>query len=305
MPETPPLQTGEHPLDVLQFAIAASDHDMACALAVVTGTQGGAVRAPGALMAIRSDGETCGYLSGGCIDQDVALRAGEAIRTQTPVGLVYGQGSPFEDIKLPCGGRIDVRVLPHPGADGIRAIIAKLAARQPVSLRVTETNLKISAEEETHFTYHPKLRLRVAGRGADLDALSRVARAAGLGVELWSPEPHAAADKDQVKLTTPAALPQSADDAYTAFVLAFHERHWETALLADALKGPAFYVGAVGSRATHAKRCDTLRDMGLADTDIDRIRGPIGLVPSLRDASRIAISTLAEIIAADQERQSV
>jgi len=75
-----------------------------------------------------------------------------------------------------------------------------------------------------------------------------------------------------------------------------HDHDWEPALLAQALAGDAFYIGAVGSPHTHVKRASLLKTSGLHADDIARIKGPIGLVPSLRDASMLAVSTLAEII---------
>jgi len=98
------------------------------------------------------------------------------------------------------------------------------------------------------------------------------------------------------RLETPNLLKTSDDDPWTAFVLLFHDRDWETPLLQQALAGEAFYIGVVGSRRTHATRCEALRAVGCSDQAISKIRGPIGLVGSLRDASMLAISVLAEIV---------
>ncbi|MFW6027942.1 MAG: XdhC family protein [bacterium] len=99
-------------------------------------------------------------------------------------------------------------------------------------------------------------------------------------------------------LTTPANLPPLEDDPWTAFLLAFHDMDWEESLLAQALSGPAFYIGAVGSRRTHARRCDQLRRAGFGEDQVRRIYGPAGIIPSMRDASTLAISVLAEIVEA-------
>ncbi|MGB3625931.1 MAG: NTP transferase domain-containing protein, partial [Henriciella sp.] len=88
------------------------------------------------------------------------------------------------------------------------------------------------------------------------------------------------------------------DDPYTAFILMFHDTDWETPLLKQVLAGPAFYVGAVGSSKTQARRLDGLRQAGLAEPVLQRVRGPVGLIPSMRDASMLAVSTLAEIVEA-------
>jgi len=157
------------------------------------------------------------------------------------------------------------------------------------------------------FDYHPPIRLRIAGRGADALTLATIAQAAGHETRLQLLDEqdidaaHQIGLSDVQALTTVSQLPEVEDDPWTAFVLLFHDRDLEIPLLRQALDGPALYIGAVGSRHTHAKRCDALRDAGCTAEEISRIRGPIGLVPSLRDASAIALSTLAEIIEAAQQ----
>ena len=151
-------------------------------------------------------------------------------------------------------------------------------------------------------SYRPKLRLRIAGRSADPVALARLSVAAGINTALWSPDTACISNAETINdlqithLSSPSELPETQDDEATAFVLMMHDQDWEPALLGPALAGNAFYVGAVGSPSTHVKRRALLAGQGLPASDIDRIHAPIGLVPSLRDASMLAISTLAEII---------
>ncbi len=300
--------TGEHAADVLSRMSLWLDRGEPCALVVVTSTEGGAVRAPGALMAV-NETDLFGYISGGCIDEDVALQAREAMVTNTPKALRYGAGSPFVDLPLPCGGAIDVLIVPNPDARVIQSAATALTDRRNVALRF-ESNGRI-AEDATmpqtsgqawHFDYAPKLKLRIAGRGADPLALATIAQAAGYGVHLQcvDEEDLAAAKTAGVscieKLDTPSALSSPQDDPWTAFVLMFHDGSWEVPLLQQALSGDAFYVGAVGSKRTHTIRRDRLMEAGCSADDIERVSGPIGLVPSLRDASMLAVSTLAEIV---------
>ena len=88
-------------------------------------------------------------------------------------------------------------------------------------------------------------------------------------------------------------------------VCLFHDHDWEGALLQQALAGPAFYIGAMGSVRTHEIRCETLSELGVSQADIARIHAPIGLIASQRDARLLAISILAEIIQSAQEAELI
>lgn len=295
---TPPQNTpGEHALDVLRFLTARQAAGYSCALVMLTGVDGGAVRAPGALMAVTGVGETCGYVSGGCIDADVALQAQTAINAGKPLRLRYGEGSPFMDIRLPCGGAIELCIVPFPPMPDIKRVVRALENRRPASFALTVENETFTAE------YRPKLRLRIAGRGADPLALARLTLAGGMDAELWSADEACLDSAAQIEglavasLSLPSTLPEISDDNATAFVLMMHDQDWETALLGQALAGNAFYVGAVGSMRAHEARSTLLLEQGASAEDIRRIHGPAGLVPSLRDASMLGVSVLAEIVA--------
>ena len=301
MVQLTPSAGTEHPRDVLAFVMDCAEQGVACALVIVADTQGGAVRAPGALMAVPATGQACGYVSGGCLDRDVIMRARMALESGKPERLVYGAGSPFIDVTLPCGGRIDLLVLPDPDLQIIGEILARLDTRRATSVRYSETGIEL---DNGGFIYRPKLHVRIVGRGADPIACARLAIASGVSAELWSHDNDSLTEALSVpkltvrELDTPRTPPAHKDDAYTAFVLMFHDSDWEVPLLRDALEGDAFYIGAVGSHRTHEKRCAALQTAGVTPDHIARIRGPIGLVPSMRDASMLAISTLAEIVGA-------
>lgn len=294
----------EHPLDVLSFTLAQSQAGVPCALAMITNTIGGAVRQPGALMAVTGNGARCGYLSGGCIDADIALHAQVAIADNKPTQIRYGQGSPFVDIRLPCGGGIDLAIVPTPNMQAMQDAIHDLTERRRTEFELSSIGAEALESSTTPFTatYRPKLKLRIAGIGADPIALIKLASSSGLDAELWSQDEDCRAnaaglsDRPLVALKTPSALPDADDDDHTAFILMAHDPDWETPLLKQALSGPAFYIGAVGSPNTHRKRRETLAQDGVSEANIARIHGPVGLVPSMRDASMLAISCMAEII---------
>lgn len=313
----PTMSFLEHPEDVLFAALEMIRRDQDLALVVLTETVGGGVRAPGALMAVSKDGDYAGYLSGGCIDADVIAQSQEALQEGRPRHIIYGAGSPYFDLPLPCGGSISVMVIPRPDRTTLLSIWNHLVTRKAVGVKYhSNGHIALSSPDETAhrkaetdcFTniYTPKLKLRLAGKGADCIALASAAKTAGFEVHIQSPQRHEIAIAQQLgvnkvdHLTSTRQLPETEDDAFTAFALMFHDVEWESVLLKQALAGDAFYVGAVGSKRTHEKRCLQLEQLGCSLEDIDRIHGPIGAIASLRDASQIAISALAEIIGAYQ-----
>ena len=306
--------TMEHPLDVLRAAIGFAENNEPFALAIVTETEGGAVRAPGAMMAIGASGDFAGYVSGGCIDSDVRIRAQIAIEQNKPERLKYGKGSPFLDIRLPCGGSIDLTLLPNPDEAVVRRSIKQLESQQSIALDISNGHLNFADQdnrESQSFRYRPKLNLRIAGRGIEPISLAKIAIAGGLTCELWTTDENCISDARNIKglnvvpLASPTELPNITDSAETAFVLMFHDKDWETALLRQAVSGPAFYIGAVGSKSTHAARRQQLIESGMTDSGLSRVRGPIGLVPSMRDASMLAYSILAEIVSEFHAKSSV
>ena len=271
-----------HPQDILE-TIAAHSGDIA--LVIVTNINGGTLRAKGALMAVTKS-DVFGYISAGCVDGDIIFQAKEALKDSKPQDLIYGEGSPFRDISLPCGGTIKIKIIPNPD----RRIIA-LAAEQLSSRQ--KTVLKLNGFE---FEYTPKIRLRITGRSAPFTALANLGFTSGFEIIGQSPDPELAQNNFTFfdHLTNPESLPQMRDDPWTAVIFLFHDHDWEPALIKQAMSGDSFYIGAMGSPRTHNQRIETLKAMDVKNTD--RIRGPIGLIPAMRDAQMLAISILAEII---------
>ncbi|WP_134724243.1 XdhC family protein [Paracoccus luteus] len=282
-------------------------------IAVVTGVEGPHYRAPGAFMAFPAAGGAVGQLSSGCIEADLALHAADVAATGRAVRLRYGRGSPFVDLTLPCGGGLDVALVPVRDPAPVTGALARLAARRPAVLRLSETGLADTGLADAGlglggagagFAIHlaPPVQCLTAGTGVEALVFAALAAAAGHPVRLATPDAAtaraAAARGVPVTMLTPGATGLGADpDPWTAVVLFFHDHDREPPLLADALRSPAFYVGAQGSLRTHRARVAALRDMGLPDVALARLRGPIGLIPSARDPQVLAVSVLAEILA--------
>ena len=268
--------------------------------------EGGAAREVGSLALVDDAGEMTGYLSNGCIDRDIQHHAQNAIQTKRKKLIRYGEGSRYADLKLPCGGALTVLIDPNPDTDAICIAAECFAKRQSARLTFHSPEDAEGAVSRV-FTYDPRHRLVLAGRGAIFRSMAQIGDATGYEVHLLSPD---AADLSAVGhlsaspplyLTTPnREYVFDILDAHSAFLTLFHDHDWEPHLLRSALTKPVRFIGSLGSHRTHDMRCETLRHMGVSDISLARLRGPIGLVPSLRDASSIAISALAEIVATFQ-----
>lgn len=253
------------------------------ALCTVTGIDGSWSRRLGAQLAVLPDGTTRGSLADGCLERALAQAAGEAT---APSLLRYGQGSPFLDVRLPCGSGIDVLVDPAPDPGHLAAATQALASREPAMLSVGEARHGIFTRR-----YLPKLRLVIMGSGPEVTALARLASAQGVDVTVAAPSGEGA----DVTLSL-GQPPVAAVDNWTAIAVLFHDHEWERTILPWALATPAFYVGAQGGHTARELRQAMLAEKGLNTADRARLRSPIGLFSGARTPSVLALAILAEIV---------
>lgn len=301
------------PIDVLHFLSARAATGERGALVVLAGIAGTASRSLGTLLGVSEGGEWRGSLSGGCVEAAVVGEVQRAIRAGRAEVLRLGAGSPLIDIRLPCGGGLDLLIVPDPDPAAIAQTLAMLEARQPVRLAITRDGALNAAPATPDDTtgWHgdtfalridPQLHLLVAGHGEEAVALAALAQTWGARVTLLSPEPAilaaAASDAAPVLLHTLGPSPALALDPWSAFVTLFHDHDWEVPLLVQALEQDALLIGAMGSRRTHAARLAALADAGASPESRDRIVGPIGLIQAARDPRTLALSVLAEVVAA-------
>lgn len=266
------------------------------AIAVLTGVEGAAYRPVGATLVLGADGAVAGNLSSGCIDADIVIHARRVAETGQAAALRYGAGSPFRDLQLPCGGGLDVLVMPLPDPGVIAGLRAHIAARQSFTLYAAGAGPSLSPQPDAlALRVLPDIRFAVFGRGPEAQAFSRMTHAAGYDTTLLTPDAETAGTEAGLPVAPLHAVP--AIDAQTAVVLFFHDHDLEPEILRRALVSPAFYIGAQGSRRAAATRLERLRGMGVTAQDCARIRGPIGLIPRTRDPRTLAVSVLAEILA--------
>lgn len=148
--------------------------------------------------------------------------------------------------------------------------------------------------------HNPPLRLIVVGAVHISEALCTMAREAGYAVTVIDPRsaflrPERFAGVDLLDLWPDAAFQALKPDARTAVVLLTHDPKIDDPALLAALPTPAFYIGALGSTRTHAKRLQRLADAGVDAAQRARIHGPAGLAIGARTPAEIAISVLAQM----------
>jgi xanthine dehydrogenase accessory factor len=312
------------PLDVMRFVMEAGERGQQVALVTITGLTGSSSRSLGTLMGVAENGRFAGSFSGGCIEAAVVAEAQEAIREGRSRQVRYGVSSPYIDIRLPCGGGVDLLFQPNPDPSEIRQAVACLEGREPLVLaqgrvgglcilpglarQVPGWQVPGWQGEAFISWYAPPPELVVVGHGAESLALVRLDAACGIAPTLLSPDervPMLAATHGVHAnlLTNPRSVPHLPANPWSALVFLFHDHAWEPLLMEQALSQPWFFIGAMGSRGTHANRLATLRERGLPEEALARIIAPLGLIPSARDPGTMALSALAQVV--DGYRQAI
>lgn len=304
-------------------ALAWHESGRGAVLATVIETWGSAPRRVGAQLVIAGDGEMQGSVSGGCVEGAVVMEAADALEAGTQRTLEYGvsDGDAFA-VGLACGGTI--RILVEPVGDVLpeellRELVAARAARTPVAYEVTLSSNKRRLVRDTYpdrfamdrsgfeesgdvfvAIHNPPLRLAVVGAVHIAQALVPMARIAGYDPVIIDPRgafgSEARFPGERILAEWPdEALEQVGLDTRTALVLLTHDPKLDDPALHLALKSPCFYIGALGSKRTHAARVARLEEAGFSAGEIDRINGPIGLDIGASGPPEIAVSILAEM----------
>ena len=298
------------------------------ALATVVKTWGSAPRPVGAQLVIDAELSFEGSVSGGCVESAVIFEGVEAMRDGVCRVLSFGvsDDSAFE-VGLACGGEIEVMVEPiglgqGPTVEELRALVAARAARRPVVWEVDTTTWArrlverdpSDADLEERFrtdksvredgvfrgVHNPPLRLVLVGAVHIAQPLVQMAKLAGYDVVLCDPRDSFASASRFPEETFLDGWPDEALqafglDARTAVVTLSHDPKIDTPALEVALSSEVFYIGALGSTRTHAKRVAALTDAGLSEDAIARIDGPVGADIGAVSPAEIAVSIMAEM----------
>ncbi len=293
--------------DVRPALRQARDAGQACILATLVDVQGGGPRPAGTQM-VFAPGITAGYFSGGCVESDVADHAFACLADGEPRALVYGAGSPWPDIQLLCGARIEIfleRVAPDDAA--LFELLAAQVERRPVVWVSDGVARRCAAEvepwPETQVVrrYAPVPRLIVVGGDPTALAIAQLGAQSEFettlvrskGPETPPPIPGLAYRRDEPK----SAFAAIGVDEWTAIAIATHDLETDRAALREALPSRAGYVGLLGARRRLPDRVGPLRVEGMAEAAIARLHAPIGLDIGGKAPWEVAVSVIGEVMA--------
>jgi xanthine dehydrogenase accessory factor len=284
-------------------------------LVTVIETWGSAPRPPGALLCLRDDGQVAGSVSGGCVEDDLIdrLRTGE--RVATPSLIAYGvTKEEAARFGLPCGGNLRLVQEPLQSAAWIDEVLERTARHELVARRLELATGEVTVEAASRgdafafdgqrlvALFGPRWRLLIIGAGQLSRAVAQMALALDFEVICCDPRDEYGLTWDVPGTTFSRAMPDELVlelqlDPHSAVVAVTHDPKLDDLVLLEALKSPAFYIGALGSRGNTAKRRERLAMFDLSPNEIDRLHGPIGLDIGAKTPAEIAVAIVAEIVA--------
>ena len=289
--------------------------DLPLWLVTVVETFGSSPRPPGAMLALRGDGLVVGSVSGGCIEDDLVLRAkrGQLAIDRCDVltfGVTHEEAKRF---KLPCGGVIRLVVEPVRNTDWVEQVLQLIQAHRLVKRTLHFDSWQVELDDASrtdnisfdgatlNTVYGPRWRMLIIGAGQTSAYLARMAQALDYQVFICDPRRDMRHTWDVPNTTLMSEMPDDAVlalqvDNSTVIIAITHDPKLDDMALLEALKSPAFYVGALGSLANNKKRRERLAMFDLTAEEIARLHGPVGLNIGSRTPPEIAVSILAHLI---------
>ena len=304
--------------EVLEVALQWLQNGSRVALATVIETWGSAPRKAGSQLAIRGDGVFVGSVSGGCVEGSVIHHTLKMFREGVG-GNLLSFGVSTEDawsVGLSCGGEIQIWV-EQTQQTTVQELVKLIHSRTLVGLKIPMTDKCMTVvqswEREPTFkslyqpnggavrVYTPSPRLFIIGAVHIAQALVPMAQGVGYEVVVVDPrsiflESERWHSVKRVSDFPEEYLPAQQLGRQDAVVALSHNPTFDDEALFLALGSNVSYVGALGSRKNHAKRCERLRSRGLSADQVAQISGPVGLNIGAETPAEIAVSILAELI---------
>jgi xanthine dehydrogenase accessory factor len=268
------------------------------------------------MLAIRDDGQVSGSVSGGCVEDDLIERVhSRKLASDKPEVATYGvTKEQAERFLLPCGGTLQLVLEPVKDSSGLDELLGAVE-RQELVARILDLESGKSRIEPGRWsdaldfdgkvlkTVHgPRWRLLIIGAAQLSRYLAQMAQALDYHVTVCDPREEYADAWDLPGVAIERGYPDDVAlamnlDAHCAVVALTHDPKLDDVALLEALKSPAFFVGALGSKANNDKRRKRLAEFDLSAEEIARLRGPVGLKIGSRTPPEIAVAILAEMTA--------
>jgi len=303
-------------IEVLRSAEAWRAAGRRVTLGTIVKTWGSAPRPVGALVAIRDDGQVSGSVSGGCVEDDLIEKVrAKAIADEKPSLVTYGvTNEEATRWGLPCGGTLQVVLESVSEKSGIAQLLETISKQQLVRRRLEMDSGRVTLAAGTWkdaiefdgkvlTTLHgPRWRLLLIGGGQLTRYLAEMAKMLDYHVTVIDPREEYADGWDVQGVALDRGMPDDVLlklnlDGHSAVVALTHDPKLDDMALLEALNSPAFYVGAIGSKKNNDARRQRLAEFDLAETEIARLRGPVGLYIGSKTPPEIAIAILAELTA--------
>ena len=299
--------------DILETLAAWDAEGLRAAWAIVVETERSTPREPGAALAVNERGDVAGSVTGGCVEPEVFEEARAVLAGEPGRVVEYGiEDETAFEVGLPCGGTVRILIGPV-DPDVVRELSAAIAEERAVELEVSvsEGARVVPAGERTepeltdgvfHLPLLPRPRMYVFGAVGHAAALARVGRLLGYHVTVSDARARFVTreripEADELVVGWPDEVLRDAPvDERTAICVLTHDRKLDVPALKAALASPAGYIGAMGSRRTTEARAAALREEGVGEEDLARIRAPIGLDIGSRTPAEVAVAVAAEIV---------
>ena len=318
--------------DTLTHAINGLKAGRAVVVALVLETSGSSPCPPGSLMVVNDEGAFFGSVSGGCVETEVIARAMELAGGGPWQQLHFdAAGGAVPDVGLPCGGSLDILLMPvddtaflkewRDGSDKVLALNLgaseshfmpdpahqahadewRNAVRDALQA-ADAVRLDHAGEAWFFLRLGRKPHLVISGAVQIARRLSALAAVAGMARTIIDPRaafntPERFPGCRRIGEWPEEALKHLRLNRAMAVVALAHRPEFDDPLLRAAMAADCFYIGALGSRKTHARRQERLASAGASAAALARIHAPIGLDIGARGPEEIAVAILAEIIA--------
>jgi xanthine dehydrogenase accessory factor len=285
-------------------------------LATVVKTWGSAPRPIGALTAIRDDGMVEGSVSGGCIEDDMILRVRNRDLVQDkPATTQYGvSAEEATRFGLPCGGTLELVLEPLKAESHLDTLLEHVERHELVkrtldmesgiaTLESAVNSDQLTFDGKQFVTVHgPRWRLLIIGAGQLSKYLAQMGQALDYNIIVCDPREEYTEGWDVPGVEIKRGMPDDVVtelnlDGHSAVVTLTHDPKLDDMALLEALKSPAFFVGAIGSKKNNDARRERLAEFDLSQGEIARLRGPVGLKIGSKTPPEIAIAILAEMTA--------